>query len=233
MEKLKAFFSDKEIESVLDVGTGSGNFIAILNKAMPDSSITGVDPSVDAMKEAVEFYPEVTFQEMTGEQLHFPANSFDVASISMALHHLPNIKKSLAEMKRVVNPGGFIIVNELFSDNLNEAQEVHKLMHHFRSKIDRLCGISHNETFTKKEILELVADSNLKILFHFENTKASKPLTSEEINERSKKIDEMQSKVEGTPEYDDLSHEAKYIHEALQKYGFAMATRIVIVAKVD
>jgi hypothetical protein len=52
-------------------------------------------------------------------------------------------------MQRIVKTGGWIIVNELFSDNLNPAQEVHKMFHHFRSKIDRLTGIYHNETFEK------------------------------------------------------------------------------------
>lgn len=232
MKKLNEFFSTKQINTVLDVGTGSGNFIAVLKEALPEAQITGVDPSVDAMKEAAALYPEVTFKEMTGEQLIFPENSFDVASISMALHHLPNIKKTLAEMQRVVCSGGFIIVNELFSDNLNEAQKVHQLMHHFRSKVDRLCGVCHNETFLKQEILEMVAESGLKILLHFENRKVGKPITAQEINERSAKVQEMLEQVKDKPEYSELAKEAEAIKAALKQHGFEMATRVVIVAEV-
>jgi len=64
------------------------------------------------------------------------------------LHHLSDIGAALAEMKRVVKPGGWIIVNELISDGLNPAQQVHKMLHHLRSKIDRMIGEVHNETFT-------------------------------------------------------------------------------------
>lgn len=232
MEKLNTFFQAKQINTVLDVGTGAGNFIAVLKDAFPNVAITGVDPSVDAIKNAAEIYPNVTFREMTGEQLIFPDNNFDVASISMALHHLPDINKTLSEMQRVVKKGGYIIVNELFSDNLNNAQKVHKLMHHFRSKVDRLCGVCHNETFTKQEVLDVVSSSQLEILLHFENQKAAKPLSSVEIEERSAKMQNMLDQVQEKTEYAELAKEAEQIRAALQQYGFQMATRVVIVAQV-
>src|SRR5210317_918102 len=125
MEKLTDFFKKKPVKTALDVGTGTGNFIDVLKNALPGVQITGVDPSSESMTEAAQLYPEVSFKKMSGEELLFPDNSFDLVAISMALHHLPDVSKTLAEMQRVVKPGGWIVVNELFSDNLNPAQEVH------------------------------------------------------------------------------------------------------------
>ncbi|WP_346856378.1 methyltransferase domain-containing protein [uncultured Draconibacterium sp.] len=233
MEQLKQFFADKKVESILDVGTGTGDFIAVLKEVVPGASLTGVDPNKESLLEATQTFPDVKFKEMYGEKLDFADNTFDVASISMALHHLPDISKTLGEMKRIVKPGGWIIINELFSDNLNSAQEVHKAMHHFRSKIDRLKGVSHNETFEKSQILQFVENAGFEIRLHFENRKAAKQLSAEDIQERSNKLTEMLEQVNHKPQYLDLKKEAEQITAALKIHGFEMATRLVIVAAVN
>ncbi len=232
MEKLNRFFIDKEINSVLDVGTGTGNFIAVLKETFVEATIVGVDPNVESLAEAVKVYPDVSFKEMVGEKLDFADQTFDVASISMALHHVPDVALTLSEMQRVVKPGGWVIINELFSDNLNPAQEVHKAMHHFRSKIDRLNGVSHNETFTKQQILELTETAGLNIRLHFENRKPAKNPTPEEIDERLAKLNEMLDQVKNKPEFPELEIESVRIEAALKQHGFEMATCVVVVAEV-
>jgi len=232
MEKLNRFFTDKNINSVLDVGTGSGDFLAVLKEAFGVAKITGVDPNLDALADAEKLYPDVSFKEMVGESLDFADFTFDVAAMSMALHHVSDVPLTLAEMQRIVKPGGWIIINELFSDNLNPAQEVHKAMHHFRSKIDRLNGVSHNETYTKQQILELIEAAGLEILLHFENRKPAKNPTSEEIDERLAKLNEMLVQVKDKPEFTELLKESKRIEAALKQHGFEMATCVVVVAAV-
>ena len=232
MKQLIDFFKNKQIHSILDVGTGTGDFITVLKKVFPSSSITGVDPNSESLKEAKRKFPLETFIELSGERLEFFDSSFDVASISMALHHLPDIQKTLKEMQRVIKPGGWIIVNELFSDNLNEAQEVHKLFHHFRSRIDRLNGVSHNETFKKEEILQLVQKSGIKIQFYFEYKKG-KNLTSkpEYIQERVEKMQQMLDSVKNLPEYKILLPKIEEFKVKAKEHGFQPATNVVIVGK--
>jgi ubiquinone/menaquinone biosynthesis C-methylase UbiE len=60
--------------------------------------------ATESLEIARQNFPDVTFYEMEAEKLGFDNNSFDVVSISMALHHLPKIKKGLKEIKRVVKP---------------------------------------------------------------------------------------------------------------------------------
>jgi len=234
MEKLLNFFQEKKVTSILDVGTGSGDFVKVLKDVFPEAQITGVDPDGESLLEATKKYPEVSFIEMRAESLEFADNTFDLASISMALHHLPDIQTSLKEMQRVVKCGGWIIMNELFSDNLNPAQEVHKMFHHFRSKIDRLTGINHNETFEKEKILQIVKKAGIQIQFHFENNQETNLIEKEgELEIRLEKMEQHLEKIKGLPEFEIFKPEIELFRERALKHGFQPATRIVIVGKVE
>jgi len=232
MEQLKAYFSESEINSILDIGTGSGDFIEVLQDVFPQAQITGVDPDTESLQEAIKKYPGVSFGEMRAEILEFADNSFDLASISMALHHLPDIQTSLKEMLRVVKPGGWIIVNELFSDNLNPSQEVHKIFHHFRSKIDRLTGIYHQETFEKEQILHLVKAAGIQILLSFENTIQTNLIASPgELDVRIEKMKQHLEKIKGLPEYEIYKPQIEEFRQRALLFGFQPATRIVVVGQ--
>ncbi|WP_372649279.1 class I SAM-dependent methyltransferase [Draconibacterium sp.] len=232
MEQLQQFFQDKTVSTVLDVGTGSGNFISVLKEALNNTKFTGIDPDNASLEEAAKIHPDVHFSIMSGEQLDFPDSTFDAASISMAMHHLPDVQQTFNEMKRVVKPGGWIIVNELFSDNLNPAQEVHKSMHHFRSTVDRLNGVCHNDTFTRAEILEQVKKAGLEICTAFNQEKDRVEPSTEDISERKDQLIKILSQIKDRPEYHELKKQIPEIEKALQQYGFQMATRLVVIATV-
>jgi ubiquinone/menaquinone biosynthesis C-methylase UbiE len=234
MEQLKTFFSEREVYSILDVGAGSGDFIAVLKEVFPKAKITGVDPESESLEEAAKKHPDCTFMEMRAEQLEFADNSFDAASISMALHHLPEIQTSLTEMQRIVKPGGWIIVNELFSDNLNHAQEVHKMYHHFRSSIDRLTGINHNETFEKEQILQMIKAAGIKVRFHFENREEKNLIAAPgDLEVRIEKMKQHLEKIKGLPEYEIYKPQIEEFRNRAILHGFQPATRIVVVGQVE
>lgn len=233
MQQLIDFFRNIKVNSILDVGTGTGDFIPVLNEVFQNAKITGVDPNVLSLRAASEKYPGILFAEMNGENLNFDDQTFDAASISMALHHLPHVLKSLKEMQRVVKKGGWIIVNELFSDNLNPAQEVHKMFHHFRSSIDRVLGVSHNETFKKDEILKMVSDSGITVQYYFENEKQDNLIsTPKDLEDRVEKMKDMLEQIKDFPEYELLKPQIAKFREEAKKSGFQPATKVVIVGKV-
>ncbi|QIA09812.1 class I SAM-dependent methyltransferase [Draconibacterium halophilum] len=232
MEQLQQFFQDKTVHTLLDVGTGSGDFITVLKKTFKDAKFTGIDPDKPSLEEAAKIHPDAKFRSMTGERLDFPDSTFDAASISMAMHHLPDVQQTLNEMKRVVKPGGWLIINELFSDNLNPAQEVHKSMHHFRSTVDRLNGVCHNKTFSRAEILEQIEKAGLETCTTFNQNKALVEPSPEEIAERKDKLTEMLGQIKDKPEYHALKKQIPEIEYALQRHGFQMATRVVVIVQV-
>jgi ubiquinone/menaquinone biosynthesis C-methylase UbiE len=235
MEQLIRFFKDKKVTSIIDVGSGTGDFIMVLQNVFPKAKITGIDPNTESLNLAREKYPGVSFLEMEAEKLGFKNKTFDVASISMALHHLPDVQIALKEMQRVVKPGGWIIVNELYSDNLNPAQETHKMYHHFRSEIDRLTGFSHNKTFRKSEILDMVKKSGINILLDFENLPAESKLISdsEKLEEKISGMKQNLEKIKGFPEYDLLKKEIDKFEKRISKFGFQSPPRVVIIGKAE
>lgn len=233
MEQLKNYFQNKKIQTALDVGTGTGDFLEVLKHIIPGSGITGVDPNKESLQIAKEKFPEFDFFEMGAEKLDFSDNQFDVVSISMALHHLPDVQKAFTEMLRVIKPEGWIIVNELFSDNLNEAQEVHKLYHHFRSTTDRLLGINHNETFKKNEIVNFIKNAGIDIQLQFEINHERNLITGiKDVEARVEKMKTALEKIKGYPEYELLNPIIEEFRRKATEYGFQPATRVVVVGKV-
>ena len=233
MHQLTDFFNDKNVHRILDVGTGTGDFLAVLKNVFPQADFTAVDPLDASLEEAKAKFSDVSFQKMVAEKLEFEDNSFDVAAISMALHHLSDIGAALAEMKRVVKPGGWIIVNELVSDELNAAQQVHKMLHHLRSKIDRMTGEVHNETFTKAAVKEMVAAAGIKIQLQFEDEKTETLVTVEsEVEAKVEKLVQHIEKIAGTAEYHSMKPKIAEFRKAALRNGFQQATRIVLVGSV-
>lgn len=232
MKQLTDFFSDKNVRTLLDVGTGTGDFIPTLKAAFPRAKITGVDPNSASLARAKEAHPDCIFLYMEGEKMEFADRSFDVVSISMALHHLPDVPKTLLEMQRVVKPEGWIIVSELFSDNLNPAQEVHKRYHHFRSGIDRVLGVSHNEAFKKDKILKIISESGIEILFHFEFKPENNLLIAQkELDDRIRKMEDMLETIRDYPDYDRFKPQIAAFYEQAKIHGFQPSTRVVVVGK--
>ncbi len=232
MEQLTNFFLDKAVENILDVGTGTGDFVNVLTEIFSEADITGIDPDTKSLTEAAKSFPAVNFQKMGAEKLLFKANSFDVVSMSMALHHLPKVQKSLKEIKRVVRPEGWIIISELVSDHLNPAQEVHKMFHHFRSRIDRLLGIHHKEAFQKEQILQMIRGAGITIQFYFDFNQNINLIEKEgELELRIEKMKQALERINGTHEYDLLKPQIEDFREKAQMHGFQPATRLVIVGK--
>ena len=232
MSQLVNFFQDKKVNKILDVGTGDGDFIFALKEIFPNATIEGVDPNSESLEKARKKHPDCLFTEMVAENLLYENESFDVASISMALHHLPKINKGLTELKRVVKTKGWLIINELISDNLNPAQEVHKMYHHFRSKIDRLTGIFHRETFRKDEIIQMVNAAGISVQFYFENTMDS-DIThdKDELMSRMDKMNQMLTKIKNHAEYNEMKSYIEEFGKKAFEVGFQPATRLAIVGK--
>jgi demethylmenaquinone methyltransferase/2-methoxy-6-polyprenyl-1,4-benzoquinol methylase len=96
----------------LDVATGSGKLAAELARAAPGVRVTGLDFSPKMLERARAAYPEIEFQEGDALHLPFPDSSFDAASIAFGLRNLADPRRGLTEMRRVVKPGGRMVVLE-------------------------------------------------------------------------------------------------------------------------
>jgi ubiquinone/menaquinone biosynthesis C-methylase UbiE len=86
-----------------------------LELAQQADTVIGIDISHTALDFAnrVKEYLQCTqvfFQQSDAEQLAFADNSFDLVICSEVLEHVLNPRQALAEIRRVVKPGGTVIV---------------------------------------------------------------------------------------------------------------------------
>lgn len=110
-EWLRSWFSERGREpgDVLDIGCGTG----LLHRYLP-GHITGCDLSQSALDQAAERNPSVHYRRHDGAVLPFLDASFDTALAVTVMHHVPPAEwpSFLAEAKRILRPGGALIVNE-------------------------------------------------------------------------------------------------------------------------
>ncbi len=94
----------------LDVGCGNGAFTELLVDRCAPSSVQGVDPSL-AQLEFARQRPAARlalFQQGDAQDLPFEADSFDAAVMALVIFFVPHPAGAVAEMVRVVRPGGIV-----------------------------------------------------------------------------------------------------------------------------
>lgn len=107
-------------EDVLDVGCGPGVFLGRLAGAGHAGRLLGLDSSAGMVQEAGRRFPGVPFVQGDVQQLPFPDASFQVVTARHLLHHVPDVRGALLEMRRVLKPGGRLVVLTNAADNLSE-----------------------------------------------------------------------------------------------------------------
>ena len=101
-------------ERIVDVGCGPGYYVAELAEQVgPGGAVTGVDQS-DAMlavaRGRCEGLGNVSF--VTGDATRLPVDdaSFDAAVSVQVMEYVPDVAAALAELRRVLTPGGRVVL---------------------------------------------------------------------------------------------------------------------------
>ena len=92
---------------VLDVGCGKGRFARVFHEQEPQAELWGLDISEEMLR-----YVPAGIQTRAGSmtELPFPDAFFDGAYATESLEHAVEIEKAVAEICRVVKPGGRIAI---------------------------------------------------------------------------------------------------------------------------
>lgn len=129
---------------LLDIGCGHGIIHPfLLNKELP-LEIVGVEIAASVLDVARQNNPTVTYDSYAGEILPYATASFDAAVTITVMHHVPPQQWSafLAEMKRVVRPGGLVVVFE------------HNPYNPLTARIVRNCPIDENAVLLPSQCLK-------------------------------------------------------------------------------
>ena len=104
---------------MMDVATGTGDFAILAAQLLQPNQLIGTDISEGMMNVArskvnqVGLSDKVSFAREDCTSLSFEDNTFDAVTVAFGIRNFANLDKGLAEMCRVLTPGGHMVILEL------------------------------------------------------------------------------------------------------------------------
>jgi len=113
---VRRFLGDVAPGRALDAACGTGRHAAFL--AARGHRVMGVDTSPAMLAHARIRVPEAALAVGCLVALPIPSASIDLAVCALALMHLPELRPAVAELARIVRPGGRIVLSDLHPTTL-------------------------------------------------------------------------------------------------------------------
>jgi ubiquinone/menaquinone biosynthesis C-methylase UbiE len=105
---------------VLDIGCGTGLFATRIREAFPRAQVCGVDLVPEMLAGGRERWrldaEHISPIQGDSERLPLATGSFDVVTCANSFHHYPHQDRAVAEMHRVLRPGGCLILVDGYRD---------------------------------------------------------------------------------------------------------------------
>jgi SAM-dependent methyltransferase len=129
-----------DADAALDVATGAGHTAGAVRE-QGVSTVVATDAAPNMVRTATESFPGVDGVVADAERLPFGESTFDAVTCRIAAHHFPNPAAFVAEVARVVAPGGTFA----FEDNVAPDDDE---LGAFLNRIERLRDPTHVESHT-------------------------------------------------------------------------------------
>lgn len=103
---------------ILDVATGTADVALLLNKYLSPEKIVGIDISDGMLAlgrqkiEKQKLKEKIELRQGDSEAIKFPNNTFDAITVAFGVRNFEHLQQGLAEMLRVLKPGGKLVVLE-------------------------------------------------------------------------------------------------------------------------
>ena len=103
---------------ILDVATGTGDVAIMTWKYLQPEKIIGIDISEGMLRLGREkiakalLSNDIELKQGDSEAISFPDRTFDAVTVAFGVRNFQNLEKGLAEMLRVLKPGGKVVILE-------------------------------------------------------------------------------------------------------------------------
>ncbi|MGF1482547.1 MAG: class I SAM-dependent methyltransferase [Cyanophyceae cyanobacterium] len=157
---LKSWSAISPADVVLDVACGTGEFERLLLSHHPEQQMVGVDISENMLREARQKLPgaaPVSFRVASVTELPLSDRCFDVVVCASSFHYFEKPTIALAEIKRVLKPGGRAIVLDWCRDYF-----ICQLCDFWL----RLVDPAHRQCYTQAELHALLTAASFEICRH-------------------------------------------------------------------
>lgn len=117
-KKAVALLKRKKPKTILDVATGTADLALETARQIKPEKIIGVDISTQMLnigKEKIRkkgWSEYIDLREGDSENLPFQDNTFDALTVAFGVRNFENLEVGLSEMRRVLKPGGLLVVLE-------------------------------------------------------------------------------------------------------------------------
>ena len=106
---------------ILDIATGTGDVAIKMAQLFPRAKVTGIDLSEGMLAQArkklndlsFDIKSRIAFGKGNSLMLPFHDNSFDIVTVAYGVRNFSDLKKGLAEIRRVIKPEGVLCIIEL------------------------------------------------------------------------------------------------------------------------
>ena len=103
--------STHDTPQILDLGCGQGHITDRMRQALKGAEITALDYSASAIEYAHEHFPQIDFAVGNAYESPYSSSFFDVVVCNNLWEHVPDPLFLLSRIKRMIKPGGHLIVS--------------------------------------------------------------------------------------------------------------------------
>src|SRR6056297_3372228 len=167
MDKIKEILSDINVDKILDVATGRGEFVELLkNNIGSFNEIIGIDNHKSSLKIAQEKNKKIKNIKFIDEDIFdssLKKESFQMVTVSNSLHHFKATQNLLKTAFSFLKKDGYFIISEMHRNGRQtKSQEAHVMIHHWGAKIDMINNHYHEKTFKHENLVKLSDVLNFK-----------------------------------------------------------------------